>query len=50
MKNTPKWVKITYIENSKARDWMRKNLGNQEQSSFIRDAVSDKINNKTAVR
>jgi hypothetical protein len=43
MKNNKKWVNLTYIESILSKNWMNKNLGAQEKSGFIREAVDTKI-------
>lgn len=32
-----------YIENVKSLKWMKRNLGNHQESAFIREAVEEKI-------
>lgn len=43
MFDTKKFVRILYFETIPSKKWMNKNLKPQEQSRFIRDAVSEKI-------
>lgn len=43
MQNKNKWININYISSIGAKEWMNKNLGAQDKSRFIRDAVDEKI-------
>lgn len=43
MKNKNKWININYISSIDAKEWMNENLGAQDKSKFIREAVSVKI-------
>lgn len=43
-KTTPKKLKQNnYLEDEKSIKWIRKNILNQHKSSFIREAVAEKI-------
>lgn len=41
-----KTVQVSYLEDVDSNNYMRKHLGPQEKSKFIREAVKDKIDHK----